>query len=461
MTQTAPQLRGEAGRPMHRHHGGVRSRVQRRGPARCSCPQINAQIIAAAETKNLTLLMATVEEYLKHMNIVNLSTALHRLAKLAAANPALVASLRQNHTLSDMVKAVRNLLWHASEENAAPQCQALSNIVWSFATLQVVDEPVLRCSAELASKHLAGFKQFELASLLWSYAKLVDMRPALHKVCSPLFRQAAEYVKQRLDQFTFRCSVMLLWAYSAVQEHHAELLRSLTTQMMPLPRTIGCNDLVTIASSLSQATGCPETIFADIANKAVCRIHDFKIDELIDLVSAFARARCFHERLFEKALAVVASKSDAPRSLEVQQMLASLALPGKPNTLGEATHPIDLPHSLGRASLPGTHTSGSCAAAVSSGSGGSITASESTDDDFSSQLAPDVMVKNTFVHVADSCYSEKKALLEALLGKPIPPPLEILPHGVSHDALLAFRIDYQMFRAGQAFGARGEVSSNV
>merc|ERR1712050_172618 len=110
---------------------------------------------------------------------------------------------------------------------------------------------------------------------------------------------------------------------------------------------------------------------------------------------------------------------------------------------------------------------GVCTDSNSSSSGSSTAStivSRSTDDQSGSPAnhsISDVMVRNTFVHVADSCYSEKRAFLEGLLGKPLPPPLEILPHGVSQDELLAFRIDYQMFRAGEAFGAKGEVSNSV
>lgn len=539
---------------MLRHDDGNRARVQRRGPAKCSCPHINTQIIAAAETKNLALLMATVEEYLKHMNIVNLSTTLHRLAKLAVADPAAMVAFHEHQCMTNLVKAVRDVLWHAGRESAAPQCQALSNIVWSLATLQVVDEPVLDCAAELACRHLAGFKQFELASLLWSYAKIVEIRPDLREQSLLLFRQAAEYLKQRLDQFTFRCLVMLSWAYSAVQEHHAELFASLAMQMTPLPRAVGCNDLVTVAVSLSGSEVWTETLFADIANKAACRIHDFSVGELVDLFGALATAGYFHHKFVEKALAVV-SKSDmspsqlsgmicaalsfSPRQRTVcsatlallqrcgghwrhldhhemssvslavvgsfrssltlnadgesfaivnaaeipsevvdfvqavsssgslalsqhgQGASASLTISFQPVAVSEAVNQVDSPHSVGHTSLDSSHTSESCAVVMS---GSSTTASGSAGDEAAWQASdstPDVVVKNTFVHVEGSCYSEKRAFLEGLLGKPISPPLDILPHEVSTDELLAFRIDYQMFRAGQAFGARGEVSNTV
>jgi len=71
---------------------------------------------------------------------------------------------------------------------------------------------------------------------------------------------------------------------------------------------------------------------------------------------------------------------------------------------------------------------------------------------------PQVVVKNTFLHVEGCGYTDKRAFLQVRFGRPLPPPLEFIPCEVATDELLAFRIDYQMFRAGEAFGAKGELS---
>jgi len=70
-------------------------------------------------------------------------------------------------------------------------------------------------------------------------------------------------------------------------------------------------------------------------------------------------------------------------------------------------------------------------------------------------------VKNTFLHFEEAaCEEAEGACTDEQLAR-LPPPLPIIPDNVSAEKLEAYRMDYQKFRAGNAVGAKGEVSSSV
>merc|ERR1719428_961993 len=78
------------------------------------------------------------------------------------------------------------------------------------------------------------------------------------------------------------------------------------------------------------------------------------------------------------------------------------------------------------------------------------------------ELCLQYSVKNGFVHFAnrsdggDSSDSEPELPI-----KELPPPLDFLPAKVSFEKLQHFRVSYQKFRAGNASGAKGEITSTL
>merc|ERR1719436_463193 len=166
--------------------GSGRARARgRKAAKRATFPYINSQIIRVAEFGDPQMLVTTIEGYLSQMNLVNLSTALHRLAKFAANSYQFQAALLRHPVLPGLLATTRAALSKSEAGGAPPQCQALSNITWSLATVQCVDLELLEVASRLAYKHVASFKPFELSAALWAFAKLHSVEPAACERATP------------------------------------------------------------------------------------------------------------------------------------------------------------------------------------------------------------------------------------------------------------------------------------
>jgi len=277
----------------------------RQAAKRATFPLINSHIIAVADTGNLNLLVSTIEVYVSQMNLVNISTALHRLAKLTAAGGTEQALLRQHPVLSALLQSAAATLARAEIGGATPHCQALSNITWSMATIQYVDMPLLEMVAALACKHVSGFKPFELSSTLWAFAKLGSTEPAACDCALPLFEVAAEVLLDHADDFTFRCLVMAAWAFATARQHDIKLFRGIAQKMVPMVHTANCQELANTAWAFSTAGVQQDRLFAELARKAVHKLGEFKAQELSNMLWSFAANGFFHEEFVESAALAV------------------------------------------------------------------------------------------------------------------------------------------------------------
>lgn len=275
---------------------------------RVTFPWINSQIIAAAETQDLNYLVKTINMYMSQMNIVNISTALHRLAKLPIHG--LEAQLRVQEVLPGLLAAVRELL-----RRSQPKCQALSNITWALATMQVPDICVIQMVAVRSHIQVAEFKHFELSTILWAFAKLGAIDSVAAECSAPFFLAAAEFIVRRADQFTFRGLVMTAWAFATARHHDARVFHSIATQMMPNVCTANCQELANTAWSFSVAGINNDQFFQALSREAIPRVAEFKPLELSSILWSFASIGFLDEEFFDRA-AVAAQNLQ----LEAQQL---------------------------------------------------------------------------------------------------------------------------------------------
>ncbi|CAJ1337442.1 unnamed protein product [Effrenium voratum] len=141
-------------------------------------PWINSQIIQASESKDVGHLMNVIMQHLPQMNLVNLSTAIHRVAKIAGTDPWQQGQLRRNANLEALLNSVCTALNVVEATEVQPQ--SVSNVVWSLATLRIVHRPLLQVISLVCVSNMAQFKSFELSTTLWALAKLgslEEMRP--------------------------------------------------------------------------------------------------------------------------------------------------------------------------------------------------------------------------------------------------------------------------------------------
>eukprot|EP00929_Paragymnodinium_shiwhaense_P079765 TRINITY_DN41577_c0_g1_i1.p1 TRINITY_DN41577_c0_g1~~TRINITY_DN41577_c0_g1_i1.p1 ORF type:complete len:975 (-),score=190.38 TRINITY_DN41577_c0_g1_i1:140-3064(-) len=302
------------GDPSYSHHAGnhgnnhnrqqnQRNRQRGRQSAKhATFPLINQEVIAAAETGDVAKLLATIQNNLTDMNLVNLSTSLHRLAKMSNDTRNL-SVIRQHDIFPQLLDRLHQALLRVEGSGTSPQCQALSNITWSLATVQYAHLPLLELLSRCSLKHVTSFKPFELSAMLWAYAKLDALDSKALVYADPLFKASADHVTYRVSEFSFRCLVMIAWAFATARHHdHAGLFSAVAAQMMPSIHTAQCQELANAAWAFSTAGCKTEGLFGEIAGKALRLMNDFKAADLSSLLWAFASANFFHEDFYNAAV---------------------------------------------------------------------------------------------------------------------------------------------------------------
>mmetsp|Transcript_110287 Transcript_110287/g.355712 ORF Transcript_110287/g.355712 Transcript_110287/m.355712 type:complete len:116 (+) Transcript_110287:59-406(+) len=105
----------------------------RRVAKRLTCPFINTRIINAADSWELDLLIDVIVHFLPEMNLVNVTTALHRLAKMVSDySPSVPSTLLQKRhciLLSDLLSAILTALLKSEGRSSTTVTRALSTIL--------------------------------------------------------------------------------------------------------------------------------------------------------------------------------------------------------------------------------------------------------------------------------------------------------------------------------------------
>eukprot|EP00403_Amphidinium_massartii_P021426 CAMPEP_0178388674 /NCGR_PEP_ID=MMETSP0689_2-20121128/9717_1 /TAXON_ID=160604 /ORGANISM="Amphidinium massartii, Strain CS-259" /LENGTH=704 /DNA_ID=CAMNT_0020009089 /DNA_START=174 /DNA_END=2285 /DNA_ORIENTATION=- len=282
-----------------RRHPPARSSRLRQAAKRATFPWINRQIISAADTGNLELLLQVVSTLVHEMNLVNLSTALHRLAKLSAGDPEAQEVLQGHPTLGELLPAMNAALVRAEMGSADPRCQATSNSIWSLATMQVAYPPLLHTVAAFSERRIRDFKPFELSTVLWAFAKLASVDHVAVECSTRLFELSSVHIREHAGQFSFRCLVMTAWAFANARHFHEDLFHCIAQHMLPMVNTANCQELANAAWSFSTAGVYHEELFAEFAREALRKLSDFKPQELSNLLWSYAVCGNFHVALFE------------------------------------------------------------------------------------------------------------------------------------------------------------------
>eukprot|EP00929_Paragymnodinium_shiwhaense_P074985 TRINITY_DN38345_c0_g2_i1.p1 TRINITY_DN38345_c0_g2~~TRINITY_DN38345_c0_g2_i1.p1 ORF type:complete len:927 (+),score=223.10 TRINITY_DN38345_c0_g2_i1:124-2904(+) len=282
---------------------GQRSRPKR-ASKRATFPLINGKLVAAAQTGDVHILVQTIEANLPQMNLVNLATALHRLAKCTAGDTKSQALIRRHRVMSEMAAAVKQALERAEANNAPPQCQALSNIIWAMATFQAVDLGLLALVADMSSRNVSHFKSFELSSALWAFAKLGDLDGQVWAMAAPLFETACVQVHRNVREYSFRCLVMVAWACATARYQDEEMIYCLAEHVLPSLNVASCQELEQIAWAFSSAGLRYHAFFLELARKATARLGEFTPADLFSVLLSVARGGVLDEDFYERVLAV-------------------------------------------------------------------------------------------------------------------------------------------------------------
>merc|ERR1719223_1616577 len=193
--------------------------------------------------------------------MVNVSTTFHRLAKLA---PGGINEHQADHpALLGLLATSRRLL--EKPDAGAPQCQALSNVTWSLATLQVLDVSLLRLVVVLGQRHLASFKPFELSSMLWALAKIGSTEATVREFSAAFFANSAKHIPSTLSEFSFRCLVMTSWAFATARQCDPVLFNAMAARIAPEVPAANCREVADTAWAFSSAGVHHEGLFSRLA----------------------------------------------------------------------------------------------------------------------------------------------------------------------------------------------------
>eukprot|EP00442_Polarella_glacialis_P017888 CAMPEP_0115085840 /NCGR_PEP_ID=MMETSP0227-20121206/22198_1 /TAXON_ID=89957 /ORGANISM="Polarella glacialis, Strain CCMP 1383" /LENGTH=816 /DNA_ID=CAMNT_0002475121 /DNA_START=158 /DNA_END=2608 /DNA_ORIENTATION=+ len=290
----------------------------RQGAKRDTFPWINSQIITVSETGQLHKLIATIEAFLPQMNLVNISTAFHRLAK-ATSKDVSPQVMGQQPVIQGLLEAAKATLAKSSASGTQPSAQALSNISWAMATLHLVDDHLLQAMAIPASSQVPSFKPFELSTILWSYAKLSTLNADACYCAQHLFELASIRIPHTVEAFTFRCLVTTVWAYATFRFARSAsclaLFNSLSGQMMTMAHTANCVELANTAWAYGTMGTRNERLLQEIAKRANARLHEFKAQELSALLWGFSAAGFYNGAVFSAAAVTLQRLDMTPQHL--------------------------------------------------------------------------------------------------------------------------------------------------
>lgn len=120
-----------------------------------------------------------------------------------------------------VVKAVAAVALKRLERlgSAAFTAQGMSNIIWSLATVAILQKPLLHSFSQTFAVKLPEWKAQELSNSAWSFATLLVMDPVVDIIADTAFHQ--------LEHFGFRHSANLAWALATLDQSHEPLLKAM------------------------------------------------------------------------------------------------------------------------------------------------------------------------------------------------------------------------------------------
>eukprot|EP00928_Gymnodinium_smaydae_P015570 TRINITY_DN15767_c0_g1_i1.p1 TRINITY_DN15767_c0_g1~~TRINITY_DN15767_c0_g1_i1.p1 ORF type:complete len:748 (-),score=144.98 TRINITY_DN15767_c0_g1_i1:496-2739(-) len=269
--------------------------------------KLNREICDAADRGGAEEVLALCSK-ISNLSLVNISTALHRVACASARLADDVGNLRDEtasnkhdvRVLALQQQAKAALLHLKKGPGCDPHARCLSTISWACAKLQIQDPELMKVVCELSMQCVPAFKPLELSNLLWSLAKQrFDHRP--------LFQLACDHVCSNIDAYSPRSISMLAWAFATARFMPSrEALGSILPHFLQRvhedrsdPNPVVLVNIVWALATIG-VRNKREEIMA-IGDRAAAMLDSFKHYELSITLWAFAKLGVFHGVLFAKA----------------------------------------------------------------------------------------------------------------------------------------------------------------
>jgi len=260
-------------------------------------------IIKSFERGDLADFLAVVAGHLPHMNLVNYTTALHRLAKLTSTSGHGQNHLKRDRVFEHLLHSISVALDSLKPEEV--QAQSLSNIAWSLATLKLPRVDLLSKVVALAALNLSSFQHFELCTFLWACAKLGAVDESVSRCSEPIFTAAAPHIVATASTLSFRCWANLLWAFATAKQYSYSLFSCAIVHMLQQVRMANCQELANTTWALGKVNFLHDELFCELATHALVLLDEFKPQELSNMIWGFGCVGFFHEEFFVGAAATL------------------------------------------------------------------------------------------------------------------------------------------------------------
>ena len=302
-----------------------------------------------------------IGESINDFNIVNIGTALYRLALVGGvlATPARDA-LRQDERFCLLIAEIVETLQGDNDSESLQHIvlapKELSNIIWAATKLGLNDPVLFDAVAKHVRRYMEHFDSVNLSLTLWGFAKM-DMRaPDMfdsarsrvtqllpefepHRICNTvwafaktgntdldLFKSIAEESIRKLHRFNHSNESMLLYSYALGHVHAPILFRKAMAQQLPAiksgevqdPRSL--SNLLWAISELN-LSGEFRELYDVVSTSAITNIHRYSLTHMATVGSAYAKADVRADELFN----LMATEA-ATRTFDDQSQWADLVV---------------------------------------------------------------------------------------------------------------------------------------
>mmetsp|Transcript_57521 Transcript_57521/g.186869 ORF Transcript_57521/g.186869 Transcript_57521/m.186869 type:complete len:875 (+) Transcript_57521:92-2716(+) len=278
---------------MSYHHGG--SQHHRAGAASGRADRddkaINRAITKAGNTGRVDAIVDVIRDSIDRMNLINISTALHRVAKFTPElSNAKVAWIKAQPCFAELQKR----LWsHTSQirENprmreASSDMRCLSIVCWSYATLGISDQPLFGVIADLTLSRWHELKPFEASNVLWAFSKLNMLDSHFLKGVVPLLTQ------MDLDDTSPQVISTICWAFGRASCHPKDLFKKLTHLLYRSADKLAPQGIANTLWAFAQIQRQDTALFKRLGEAALrANVSNFKPQELSNIAWAFASMR--------------------------------------------------------------------------------------------------------------------------------------------------------------------------
>jgi len=146
---------------------------------------INQELLAASATEDegcALQVLAVASKYVDQMNGVNLSTAIHRVARACQRFKNSADEVRKAPSfVSLVVAAERMVLQELEHRDSQMPVKCCTIIAWSCASLRVFRNSLFKALARLATVSLEQCQSYEMTNIMWAFGELCKSRRQLSK----------------------------------------------------------------------------------------------------------------------------------------------------------------------------------------------------------------------------------------------------------------------------------------